>query len=313
LSADTAEKKGFEEGFWSKDVVKETFLDKQRRIMWNQDYWRNVFVQLLKLKQDSVILDIGCGLGFIGRSLAEFIPNGKIIGVDLDAKLVETAKEAAEKSLFGCAFDYRVGSVYELPVDSDSVDLSICQCVLMHLENPVKALSEMRRVTKEGGRVVAIEPDYATTSIFDTAFEKMNYSVDQRANFLRWEIIRKLGKKKLGKGDDDIGTKLPHLFLKSGLQVMDVRCSDRVFWLIPPYEREGDDLEIEQVSLPPETYFDALGAHTEFLASGGTEEESKEYLDLLKKEHELRQKQIKEKTYIASLNITLVITIGKRV
>lgn len=269
---------------------------------------------LFKLREDSTILDVGCGLGFLGRNLAEFNHDGKTFGVDLDAKLIEAAKKIAEKfRLPNHVFDFRVGNAYELPIDDESVDLAICQCVLMHLEDPMKAVSEMKRATKKGGRVIAMEPDYASVSFFDTAFEKMGYTVDEHSRFLRWEMLRKLGKRKLGKGDDDIGPKLPFMLFKSGLRVVDVRCFDRVFWLIPPYDREGNDIELEQVLLPPEFYFEKLGTHNEFLAGGGTEEEYNEYLNLLKKEHEIRQQQIKEKTYISSLSQTLVIAIGEKI
>jgi len=43
----------------------------------------------------------------------------------------------------------------------------------MHLEDPITAISEMRRVTKNGGRVVAIEPDYASFSFFDSVYDTM--------------------------------------------------------------------------------------------------------------------------------------------
>jgi SAM-dependent methyltransferase len=313
LSSDSVEKKGFAEGFWSDDQIKEIFLEKQRKIIWNKDYWRNVLVPLLRLRPNSVILDVGCGLGFIGQSLAEFVPDGKIIGVDLDAKLVESARRISVKTLPNRVFDYRVGNAYDLPVDSGSVDLSISQCMLMHLDNPQKAIAEMQRATKKGGRVVAVEPDYASLSYFDTAVEEMNYSVDQRASFLRWEMMRKFGKKKLGKGDDDIGTRIPFLFFQAGLRVIDVRCFDRVFWLIPPYQQEGNDLELEQLLLPPEFYMEKLDTHKEFLAGGGTEAEFEEYFDLIKKEHEVRQRQINEKTYVSSVTQSLVITIGEKI
>jgi len=313
LSEKPVEKKGFAEGFWSEAKIKEVFLDQQREVMWNKDYWKNVLVPLFQLKHDSVILDVGCGLGFLGQHLAEFVPDGKIISVDLDAKLVEAARKMAEISEFRSVFDFRVGSAYELPVDSDSVDLAICQCVLMHLEDPAKAVSEMRRVTRKGGRVVAMEPDNATLSLYDTAFEKMGYSLDDRVNFIRWEMMRKVGKKRLGKGDDDVGTKIPCLFLKNGLKVTGVRCFDRVFWLIPPYEQEGNDIELEQSLLPPEFYLETLDTHTEFMAGGGTEEEYKKYLDLMKKEYEIRQQQIKEKTYSSTIAQALIITIGEKI
>lgn len=312
MSSDAVEKKGFKEGFWSDDEIKEIFLDKERRIIWNKDYWRNTLVPLLKLKPNSVILDVGCGLGFIGQSLAEFVPQGRIIGVDLDAKLIELARRISEKTLPNRVFDYRIGSAYNLPVESDTANLSICQCMLMHLDDPEKAIAEMTRVTKKGGRVVTIEPDYASVSYFDTAVQEMKYSVNQRVSFLRWEMLRKLGKKKLGKGDDDIGTKLPFLFYKEGLHITEVRTFDRVFWLIPPYQREGNDIELEHVLLDPEFYMEKLDTRKEFLAGGGTEDEFKEYFDLVKKEHEVRQRQVKEKTYVSSVSQALVITIGEK-
>lgn len=312
MSSDAVEKKGFKEGFWSDDEIKEIFLDKERRIIWNKDYWRNTLVPLLKLKPNSVILDVGCGLGFIGQSLAEFVPQGRIIGVDLDAKLIELARRISEKTLPNRVFDYRIGSAYNLPVESDTANLSICQCMLMHIDDPEKAIAEMTRVTKKGGRVVTIEPDYASVSYFDTAVQEMKYSVNQRVSFLRWEMLRKLGKKKLGKGDDDIGTKLPFLFYKEGLHITEVRAFDRVFWLIPPYQREGNDIELEHVLLDPEFYMEKLDTRKEFLAGGGTEDEFKEYFDLVKKEHEVRQRQVKEKTYVSSVSQALVITIGEK-
>lgn len=313
LSSETVEKKGFAEGFWSDDEIREIFLEKQRRIIWNKDYWRNILVPLLGLKLNSTILDVGCGQGFIGQSLAEFIPEGKVIGVDLDAKLVELARRISEQNFPNRAFEYHAGSAYELPVENDAADLSICQCMLMHLETPERAIGEMLRTTKKGGRVVAIEPDYASAAYYDTAVQEMNYSVNQRVTFLRWEMLRKLGKKKLGKGDDDMGNKLPFMFYRAGLRLIDVRSFDSVFWLVPPYEREGNDILLEQVLLSPEFYMEKLDTRKDFLAGGGTEQEIDEFYDLLKKEHVVRQRQVKEKTYISSVTQALVITVGEKV
>ncbi len=312
MGSDSGEKKGFAKGFWSDDQVTEIFLKKRRQIIWNKDYWRSILVPLLNLRQDSVVLDVGCGMGFIGQNLAEYVPEGKIIGIDLDAKLIELARKVSEKFLPDRVFEYQVGDACDLPVESNKVDLSICQCLLMHLDNPRKAIEEMRRVTKTGGRVVAIEPDYASSSYFDTAAEEMHYSFDQRVSFLRWEMLRKLGKKKLGKGDDDIGTKIPFLFHQAGLSVVDVRSLDRILWLVPPYQREGNDIELEHVLFDPEFIMEKLDRHRDFLSGGGTEDEYREYIDLLKKENEIRRQQVEEKTYISSVAEILVITVGEK-
>lgn len=306
-----SEKKGFSEGFWSKDEIRDTFLDEQRKYIWNKDYWRNVLVPLFRLKHDSVILDVGCGLGFLGLSLVEFVRHGKIIGVDLDPKLVEGAKRRAEKRGLGRAVDFRVGNAYELPLDSEVFDLSICQTLLMHLDEPTRAILEMKRVTKKGGRVVAIEPDYVGESFFDTAYETMDLTLKERVKLWRWERILTVGKKKMGKGDNEIGLKVPYLFFKSGLRIVDVRCLDRVFWLVPPYQ--GHELELKHIMLPPESWVEKLDMRTEFLAGGGTEKEWSEYLSLMKKAHRIHQKQIKEKTFVGLWLTAATITIAERI
>lgn len=303
------ERKGFAEGFWSKDEVKNVFLDEQREYLLNEDYFRKVLVPLFGLREDSVIVDVGCGLGFMGSKLAEFVPNGKVIGVDLDPKLIEEARRKAISRGTGVQ-EFRVGNAYKLPLDDDSVDLSICQTLLMHLDEPLRSIEEMKRVTKTGGRVVAIEPDYASYSFFDTAYEALGFSFEERCSLWRWDRIIAVGKKKLGRGDNDIGMKIPYLFFKSGLHVLDVRCFDKVFWLIPPYEDR--ELELKHLLIPPDELVEQLDLRPEFLAGGGTEEEWGEYLRIMRRMYEAQRKQVEEKTFVSSLFQVATITVARK-
>lgn len=305
-----SKQKGFAEGFWSKGEIKDVFLDEQREYLYNEDYFRKILVPLLKLREDSVILDVGCGLGFLGMKLAEFVPKGKIIGIDLDSKLIEEAKRRMNSRITE-NLDFRVGNVYELPISDNSIDVSICHTLLMHLNEPLKGVAEMQRVTKTGGRVVAIEPDFASFSLFDTGYETMNFSLEERGRLWRWERTIAVGKKKLGKGDNDIGLKVPQLFFKSGLHVLDVRCADKVFWLIPPYE--GHTLELKHLLISPDKLIEQLDLKTEFFAGGGTEEEWREYLRLTKKIHKITVKQVKEKSYVSSYFQVAAITIAEKI
>ncbi len=311
MAKNNSRKKGFDDGFWSKQEIKSIFLEEQREYIWNKNYWRDVIVPLLRLETNSVILDVGCGLGFLGRCLAEFIPEGKIVGVDLDSSLVEAARKRAEEQGLSEIVDFRVGNALELPVESETVDLSICQTLLMHLDNPMKAIKEMCRVTKTGGRIVAIEPDFASYSYFDTAYETIDFSLDQRVKLWHWGRLLTIGKKKLGRGDNEIGLKIPYLFYNNGLDVLDVRCSDRVFWLIPPYE--GRELELKHMLLPPEVTAEKLDLKSEFLAGGGTDEEWIEYIELLKRIQKVREQQIKEKSFVSSISQAATITIAEKI
>jgi ubiquinone/menaquinone biosynthesis C-methylase UbiE len=304
-----SERKGFPEDFWSKKEIKDTFLDEQREYIWNQDYFRNVLIPLFRLRSNSAVLDVGCGLGFICEKLAEFVPQGRIIGVDLDPKLIEAAKERSIKRNH-LNTDYRVGNAYELPLKEDSVDFSICQTLLMHLEEPLKAISEMRRVTRKGGIVVAIEPDFSSLSYFDTAYEEVGFSLEDRVKQRRWNTILNEGKRKLGRGDNEIGPKVPVLFLRSGLKVVDVRLIDRAFWLVPPYE--GRELELKHLMIPPEVMIEQLDMQKEFLAGGGLESEWNEFLAKAKEVYDVSKRQIGEKTFLNTTLQAATITVAEK-
>ncbi len=302
--------KGFAEGFWSKDGVKDIFLEEQREYIFNEDYFRKILVPFMGLRKDSIILDVGCGLGFIGMRLAEFMPRGKVIGLDLNPDLIEEAEKRSRGAKIG-NLEFRVGDACALPFGDNSFDLSICQTLLMHLKDPSKCVAEMRRVAKKGGRVVAIEPDFASLSLFDSAYETMDLSLDDRCKMWRWERIMSAGKKKLGKGDNDIGLRIPHLFFTSGLRLLDVRCLDKVFYLVPPYE--GHELELKHLLLPPEKMIETLDLKSDFVSGGGTEEEWLEYLRLAEKLFEVTAKQVENKTYISSMFQAATVTIAEKI
>ncbi|TKY88824.1 hypothetical protein EX895_002065 [Sporisorium graminicola] len=131
---------------------------------------------LPQLKPGDKILDIGCGPGTITTSLAKYVPEGSIVGVDYSGEVVaeaqqrltqltEGAKSDAERQLAErCSF--QVASVFELPYADDSFDVVHCHQVLLHLPEPVKALQEMRRVCKRGGLVAARESDCSYTILY---------------------------------------------------------------------------------------------------------------------------------------------------
>lgn len=288
------------------------YMIEQRKYFWQDDYWRKVIVPLFKLKSDSVILDVGCAHGFIGQNLVEFVPDGRIVGVDLNEKLIEEAKRMTENDRYGNVFDFRVGDACKLPLDNEYADLSICQTLLIHLAEPTQAIMEMRRVTKKGGRMVVMEPAHLGVSLFNTAEEVMGYSFEQRLEHWQWQRMILRGRKKRGKGEYEIGAKVPYLFLKCGLRVVDVRAFNYIFWLIPPYERPGDEVRLKHVMEPPEHTIKRFEMREDFLAGGGTEKEWSEYLRLQKEEYEISKRQVKEKSFVIASLTAVTITIGEK-
>ncbi|MFE6160277.1 class I SAM-dependent methyltransferase [Streptomyces sp. NPDC056486] len=109
------------------------------------------------------ILDIGCGPGTITADLAELVPEGHVTGVDHAPGILDRARAtAAERGLDNVEF--AVADVHALDYPDDSFCVVHAHQVLQHVGDPVRALSEMRRVCAPGGIVAARDADYSAMS-----------------------------------------------------------------------------------------------------------------------------------------------------
>jgi ubiquinone/menaquinone biosynthesis C-methylase UbiE len=107
------------------------------------------------------VIDCGCGQGSITVGLAEAVAPGEVVGIDREPSQIEAARLwAAEHGATGIRFE--VGSIYELPVPDASFDAAFAHTVLEHVDDPLRALREMRRVLKPSGIVGVKDPDYGT-------------------------------------------------------------------------------------------------------------------------------------------------------
>ena len=127
-------------------------------------------VDLLRLKPGGSVLDPGCGHGACVPLLARRVgPSGRIVGIDASQAMVVDARRRFNGS--GLAVEFRQGDAVDLPFDDASFDAARADRVFMFLDDPQKALSELIRVTKPGGRIVITEGDIGTHSVdsFDVA------------------------------------------------------------------------------------------------------------------------------------------------
>lgn len=103
------------------------------------------------IKEGSVVLDLGSGAGndaFIARSLTG--NSGKVIGVDFTDAMISKARQNAEKLGFNNV-EFRHGDIENLPLNNETVDIAVSNCVLNLVPDKRKAFSEMYRVLKESG------------------------------------------------------------------------------------------------------------------------------------------------------------------
>jgi SAM-dependent methyltransferase len=105
-----------------------------------------------RLRPGMRVLDCGCGPGTITVGFAERVAHGEVVGLDARPQVIEQARaHASERAISNVTFE--VGDVYRLPYPDASFDAAFASALLQHLDAPVDALKEMRRVLKPGGFV----------------------------------------------------------------------------------------------------------------------------------------------------------------
>lgn len=97
------------------------------------------------------VLDLGSGAGndvFVARRLVG--ESGKVIGIDMTQAMIDRAVANNKKAGYSNV-EFRLGEIEEMPVESDSVDVILSNCVLNLVPDKRKAFAEIFRVLKPGG------------------------------------------------------------------------------------------------------------------------------------------------------------------
>jgi arsenite methyltransferase len=111
-------------------------------------------IALAGLREGETVLDLGSGAGLDAFFAAQKVgPTGKVIGVDMTPEMLAKARENAEK-MGMTNMEFRQGDIEALPVDDDTIDIVISNCVINLAPNKAKVFEEAYRVLKPGGRLM---------------------------------------------------------------------------------------------------------------------------------------------------------------
>jgi SAM-dependent methyltransferase len=111
-------------------------------------------IALASLKKGETVLDLGAGGGFDCFLAANKVgESGRVIGVDMTPEMIKKARQNARKGGYKNV-EFRLGEIENLPVEDNSVDVIISNCVINLVPDKKKAFREVFRVLKTGGRIM---------------------------------------------------------------------------------------------------------------------------------------------------------------
>jgi SAM-dependent methyltransferase len=140
-----------------------------------------LLVDFAEIPDSSQVLDIGSGTGALTFAIAKRSTNCHIVGIDRSKEYVAYA---TSKNRFPDRARFQSGDAQQLPFPEGVFDSSSSLLVINFIPDPGKAVSEMHRVTKPGGRTSAAVWDYGSGMRMLRVFWDAAASVDTRAEKL---------------------------------------------------------------------------------------------------------------------------------
>lgn len=107
--------------------------------------------EFARISEGNTVIDLGSGAGndaFVARAIAG--EKGKVIGIDFTEKMIEKARQNADKLSFNNV-EFRLGDIEHMPVAANTADVIVSNCVLNLVPNKSNVFKEIFRVLKPGG------------------------------------------------------------------------------------------------------------------------------------------------------------------
>ena len=116
----------------------------------------STLLKALNLKPDDVVCDLGCGNGFYALKIAKQVPQGKVIGVDIQPQMLRMLRERARISRVK-NIELVLGTLSDPKLPPDQVDLVFCVDAYHEFSHPEKMLHAIRKSLTKNGRLALVE------------------------------------------------------------------------------------------------------------------------------------------------------------
>jgi ubiquinone/menaquinone biosynthesis C-methylase UbiE len=117
----------------------------------------------MDLEHCHLVLDVGCGTGFVARRLANNPRfSGRTIGIDRSSDLTDFAQRQAETEGLSSKIEFRVGDAAALGTLKGRFDAAIAHTLISHVDDPLAVLQEIAACVRPGGRIAIFDGDFAS-------------------------------------------------------------------------------------------------------------------------------------------------------
>jgi ubiquinone/menaquinone biosynthesis C-methylase UbiE len=204
-----------------------SFTLKHLRDRWWDAAFTGFLRDMLQPRAGERVLDVGCGAGTaeliltllqseLAASAAPPGPPGQthFVGIDIVRSRLHAARLAAREH--GLRSELAAADAARLPFADGSFDAAFAVAVLQHVDEPSRAVREMARVMRIGGRLVSVEPDNTARYWFSQP------AIGHEAFDLATRFFEALDEVAGQRGDPALGPKLPGLLRRAGFEAIAV-------------------------------------------------------------------------------------------
>jgi ubiquinone/menaquinone biosynthesis C-methylase UbiE len=133
-------------------------------------------VELASPQADETALDVACGTGHTAFALAPHV--ARVVGTDLTPQmLVEGKKLAGKRAVVNVRFC--LADVHALPFESEAFNVVTCRRAAHHFSDVMRALREMKRVLRRGGRLVIDDRSVPEDDFVDACMNELDRLHDE--------------------------------------------------------------------------------------------------------------------------------------
>lgn len=181
--------------------------------------WRKKTIGICSLEKNDRVLDLCCGTGQMIKYICKEVgKDTEVTGLDFNEEMINAGNERLAQTLEGYKYKLIQGDVMKLPFEDNSFNCVTIAFGLRNAPDKMKALKEMYRVVKPGGKVVCLELSNPETPVFKDVYALyFNYVLpvvgligtgDKAAYYyLRDSVKAFMSKKELKNAFEEVGFK----------------------------------------------------------------------------------------------------------